>query len=224
MAFSKKLLSEGEHVLLETHPHAKVLTGNFIGGALVVALAVLGAIYLPHTWRPAVFWVDAVVALILLWIVTLGPWMSWAASYYVVTNRRVIARDGVFTRTGHDIPLARTTDLTFKRDITDRGFGSGTLIIYTAADQPHYLRNVPKVERVHALISDLLTSGSTTSDTPPALAMPSRSAVQGNVADTLPAPGVAESSAHETPHSESTDGSLPQGHADPSRPDNSPAA
>lgn len=44
---------------------------------------------------------------------TLWPFLSWLTTHFVVTNRRVMFRHGVLTRSGIDIPLARINSVEF---------------------------------------------------------------------------------------------------------------
>lgn len=67
---------------------------------------------------------------------TLWPFGSWLTTHFVVTNRRVMFRHGVLTRTGIDIPLARINSVEFRDRITERMFRTGTLIIESASQDP----------------------------------------------------------------------------------------
>lgn len=61
-----------------------------------------------------------------------------------------------FTRTGHDLPLSRISDIQLEKNVDDRLFGCGTLFLQTSADDPLKLDDVPKVEIVQVEISNLL--------------------------------------------------------------------
>jgi uncharacterized membrane protein YdbT with pleckstrin-like domain len=85
------------------------------------------------------------------------PFLNWLASTYTVTTRRLITRHGVFTRTGHDIPLNRISDVSYERGIVDRMLGCGTLVISDASERGRVaLPDVPHVEQLQLKISDLL--------------------------------------------------------------------
>ena len=56
------------------------------------------------------------------------------------------------------MPLRRINNVNYERSLTDRMLGCGTLILETAAGQPLTLPDVPKVERVHVAITELLFS------------------------------------------------------------------
>jgi uncharacterized membrane protein YdbT with pleckstrin-like domain len=90
----------------------------------------------------------AVALVILVWW-TLRPVLLWLTTRYVVTNRGVLMRNGVLSRTGRDVPLTRVNDVSFSRSMIERLFGSGTLIIESAGDRGQViLKDVPRVEAV----------------------------------------------------------------------------
>jgi uncharacterized membrane protein YdbT with pleckstrin-like domain len=69
----------------------------------------------------------------------------------------LITRTGIFTKTGKDLPLIRINDVSYERSLSDRIFGCGTLKIQTAGeDSTIKLDDVPDVERVHVIMSELL--------------------------------------------------------------------
>ena len=85
------------------------------------------------------------------------PFLNWLASTYTVTTRRLITRHGVFTRTGHDIPLNRISDVSYERDVIDRMLGCGTLVVSDASEVGRVaLPDVPRVEQLQLKISELL--------------------------------------------------------------------
>jgi uncharacterized membrane protein YdbT with pleckstrin-like domain len=61
-------------------------------------------------------------------------------------------REGVFKRTGLDIPLARVNSVRFEHSLMDRLLGCGTLIIESASDEPLEFDDIPSVEKVHTML------------------------------------------------------------------------
>jgi uncharacterized membrane protein YdbT with pleckstrin-like domain len=155
MGISSKLLSEGEYVVLSVRSHGKVLIGPVAVLILVVAGVITAA-----TLRPddtAVRVVAGVVAVPVLVIWSLVPFLRWLTSTYTVTNRRLITRHGILTRTGRDIPLFRINDVAYEKGLIDRMLGCGTLIISDATEKAGVvLPDIPNVEQVQLQISDLL--------------------------------------------------------------------
>lgn len=156
MKFSPKLLGKNEHVVLHLRTHLKALIPSFLFNVLIVVVAVLAFVYLPRDWRPTSGWVILAVTLTLVLIFGVWPWLNWITATYTVTNRRLITRTGVLTKTGHDIPLTRISDVAYEHSLLDRMFGCGTLVLQTSASDPLYLHDIPKVERVHVMLTDML--------------------------------------------------------------------
>jgi membrane protein YdbS with pleckstrin-like domain len=154
MGISKKLLSDGEHVVLSVRTHPKALIGPGAVLILVVAGLITAAMLQPEASIMIAIAVVAVVAVI-LWVVI--PFLRWVTSTYTVTNRRLITRHGIITRTGRDIPLFRINDVAYEKGLLDRILGCGTLVISDATEKAGVvLPDVPNVEQVHLQISDLL--------------------------------------------------------------------
>jgi uncharacterized membrane protein YdbT with pleckstrin-like domain len=165
VAISPKLLNEGEHIVLSTRTHVKVL----ILPAVVLILVAGLAGYLSSlpdgehkgTWRLAI-WI--IVALILLWF-CVKPFLDWLVTTYTFTNRRLITRTGILTRRGHDIPMNRISDIEYEKGLVDRLFGCGTLVISDASEQGRVkLHDIPHVEQAQLRVSDQLFHGSRRSD------------------------------------------------------------
>ena len=155
MGISKKLLSDGEHVVLSVRSHGKTLIGPVVWLILVVGGVIAALMVQPENSIVAL--VAAVVAVPLLVLWSLVPFLRWMTSTYTVTNRRLITRHGILTRTGRDIPLFRINDVAYEKGLIDRLLGCGTLIISDATEKAGVvLPDIPNVERVHLQISDLL--------------------------------------------------------------------
>lgn len=157
MALPRKLLGEGEHVQIHLRTHAKALILPAILLILLGAAVGVGAAMIPSAYAPIGQLVVVVIALVLVVWWCLLPFLRWATTTYTVTNRRLITRTGVLTKTGRDLPLLRINDVSYERSLTDRMLGCGTLKIQTAADQGVIvLDDVPDVEQVHVIMSELL--------------------------------------------------------------------
>lgn len=154
MAISKRLLSDGEYVVLSVRSHAKALIGPAVVLVLVVAAVITVLVRSPND---NVVYGVAVVAVLLLVVWSLVPFLRWMTSTYTVTTRRLITRHGIITRSGRDIPLFRINDVAYEKGLLDRLLGSGTLVISDATEKAGVvLPDIPHVEKVHLQISDLL--------------------------------------------------------------------
>ena len=158
MGYPDNVLAKDEQVVLHSHPHWKLL----VGPVLVFIIATGVAAFLTAVVQQRTGWdqtarmiVDGVIWaiwLVLLCWLTLAPVLSWRTTHFVVTDRRVMFRHGVLTRSGIDIPLARINSVEFRHGLIDRMVGTGTLIIESASQDPLEFDDIPRVERVHSLL------------------------------------------------------------------------
>ena len=155
MGISKKLLSDGEYVVLSVRSHGKALIGPVVLFMLVVAGVITALMLMPN--NTVVASGAAVVGVPLVVLLSLIPFLRWLTSTYTVTNRRLITRHGILTRTGRDIPLFRINDVAYEKHLLDRILGCGTLVISDATEKSGVvLPDIPNVEQVQLQISDLL--------------------------------------------------------------------
>ena len=158
MVISKDQLGRDENIQFTVRTHVKVLFVPAFVLILLGAAVGLTLALLPASAQPWGTWVAVGLAVILfLWLV-LAPFLRWLTSTYTITDRRIITRKGIINKVGHDLPLRRINNVNYERSLTDRMLGCGTLILETAAGQPLTLPDVPKVERVHVAITELLFS------------------------------------------------------------------
>jgi uncharacterized membrane protein YdbT with pleckstrin-like domain len=81
------------------------------------------------------------------WVI--WPFLTWWNTVYAITDRRLVLRQGVFNRTGHDMPLSRLNDVRFSHNVIERVLGCGTLVVESAGEAGQLvLDDVPRVEQV----------------------------------------------------------------------------
>lgn len=156
MVISSKLLGTDERILRHMHEHIKKILPNIIAAILVLAASITGLIFMPDSATPWGQWIVAIVGIVLLIIIFFIPWLHWITTTFTITNRRIITRRGIFNKTGHDIPLSRISNVSYEHSFVDRILGCGTLMLETSADSPLRLKDIPRVERVHVELTDLL--------------------------------------------------------------------
>ena len=157
MGYPDNVLAADERVVLHRHPHWKSLIVPVLVLVLSTALAAFGLGVVNHTdWdhqaKNVVMVVIAVVWVILVGWLTLWPVLDWRTTHFVITDRRVMFRHGVLTRSGIDIPLARINSVEFRHGLLDRIVRTGTLIIESASQDPLEFHDIPRVEQVHSLL------------------------------------------------------------------------
>ena len=157
MGYPDNVLTQDEQVILHRHPHWKQLIGPVLALLVITALASFGGAVVSRTdWDPRTRQVTLAVIgalwlLLALWL-TLRPFLAWRSTHFVITDRRVMYRHGLLTRSGIDIPLARINSVEFRHGVLDRMVRSGTLVIESASQDPLEFDDVPQVEQVHSLL------------------------------------------------------------------------
>ncbi len=130
MAFPRKLLTAGEEILLELHPHWKVLVGPVFWTLVVWGLATL---VINQVTGVAGWIVFGVAALAWVWF-AVAPAARWRFTEYVLTNERLIARSGVIAKRATEIPLERINDITFTQSMLERVLHCGDLVLESAGE------------------------------------------------------------------------------------------
>ena len=157
MGYPENVLAKGEQVVLHHHPHWKRLIWPVVVLIVTTALAAFGSGYVNSThWdqlaKNVIHGVIWGIWLVIVGWLTLWPFLSWLTTNFVVTNRRVMFRHGVLTRSGIDIPMARINSVEFRDRLLERIFRTGTLIIESASQDPLEFSDIPRLRNVHALL------------------------------------------------------------------------
>jgi membrane protein YdbS with pleckstrin-like domain len=154
MGFPKKLLGQDETVVMLLRPHIKRLFLPVLVLLVTAPASAFAAALVPggsaQQWARGLITLAALLVL-LRWTVT--PFVIWWNTMYVITNRRLVMRHGVLTRSGHDMPLSRLNDVSFAHNLFDRMIGCGTLTVESAGERGQVvLADIPKVEQVQRVL------------------------------------------------------------------------
>ena len=154
MALRDKNLIDDESVVLTLHSHAKAMIWPFL---LLLVLIGLAVVTLLVSTNDTVTWVVLGVLVVAALVGVGYPWLRWRTTTVTITTQRIAERRGITTRTGRDIPLFRINSVSIEKDLVDRIFGCGTLLVADATEKlPMKLYDVPRVESVHKTIQQLL--------------------------------------------------------------------
>lgn len=164
MTLREEHLADGETVVMSLRTHPKAVVGPLL--LLVLLGAGVVAVWtVPLGLAPVLLWFITAVLVVVLLAAVVPPYARWLTTSYVITNQRVAERTGILTQTGRDIPLYRINNVTFEKQLSDRFFGCGTLVVSDGTDQPGMvLHDVPDVERVQRRLQELVRQGDDGSD------------------------------------------------------------
>ena len=155
MAFPRRLLIEGEELVLDLRPHWVALVGPVLVTILVLAGWVVALMYAPEdgAGRTAVLWgALAVGVLVLIWY-PLRAFVAWATSNFAVTTDRIIHREGFIAKRTMEIPLEAINDIRFQQSVFERMVGAGDIIIQSASEfGRNVFANIPDPEGVQRTI------------------------------------------------------------------------
>jgi uncharacterized membrane protein YdbT with pleckstrin-like domain len=137
VAFPRRLLIEGEDVVVELRPHWIALVVPIAVTILVVVGWGLAFGWAPDAGagRTTVVWGAAIVAVLLLLAYVLPRIVAWATSIFVVTTDRIIHRKGLVAKYSMEIPLEAINDVRFQQGVFERLIGAGDLIIESAGER-----------------------------------------------------------------------------------------
>lgn len=152
MGFPTHLLADDEQLVLVLRRHIKVIAWPIL--LLILILALVGASFL--IGQPILSLIVAALGLIVALRWVLWPILKWWNEIYVLTTKRLILRQGVFNRSGHDMPLSRLNEVSFEHSLFERMLGCGTLKVENASEGgPLVLTDIPKVEVVQRSLYEL---------------------------------------------------------------------
>lgn len=149
MAYPKQLLSPGEEIVTEFRPHwTSILT------PLVITLAALAAVVLLALFATGTVGQFGPLAVAIVWLgFTLPRFIAWLTTEHVITNERVIHRQGFISKRGKEIPLEMINTVSFSQSVFERIVGSGDVQIESAGEQGQTnYTDIPKPEQLQTLI------------------------------------------------------------------------
>jgi uncharacterized membrane protein YdbT with pleckstrin-like domain len=134
MPFPRRLLAEGESLVLDLRPHWIALVLPVVEVVLIVVGVILALAYIPDSWPTWVRWGIALVGVVLFAIHPGRLLLDWATSHFVVTSDRVIHRSGWFAKQSMEIPLENINDVRFDQSVFERIIGAGDLTLESAGE------------------------------------------------------------------------------------------
>lgn len=156
MAFKSDELTQGEYVIASLRTHIKAIWKALLTLVVAILVFVVGSVFLhdKSTWAvPAL----GILAILIILIFVIKPVLDWYSTHFVITNKRIVTRHGVFTTNGRDIPLFRVNDVSSVQGVLDRILGCGTLVVSDASQQAGLrFQDIPGVKRIQVELTQLL--------------------------------------------------------------------
>ena len=120
--------------MVDARPHWIALVGPAFVTILLLVAVILAFTHIHGHGTPnrVLRWVLWVAAILLLIVYPLREFIRWLTSHFVVTNQRIIHRQGWISKTSMEVPLQRINDVRFHQGILERMVGAGDLIIESA--------------------------------------------------------------------------------------------
>ena len=128
MAFPRKLLNEGEEVVLDLRPHWLYLAKPI--AVLVAAIVLALFVRAQHVGHIVDLAMLVPLGAAVVWAV--ARYAKWATTNFTVTTDRIVHRTGVIAKHGREIPLDHLNDISYHQSILERMIGIGDLLVESA--------------------------------------------------------------------------------------------
>jgi uncharacterized membrane protein YdbT with pleckstrin-like domain len=128
MPFPAKKLNDGEHFMLDVHPHWWFYgpAALFLLGSMICTVFLVGKT--SGTLGTIVGYLGVGTSIVAGAMLAVEV-VKWRTTYFVVTNHRLIDRQGVVARTGVEIPIKSVDNVNFKQTLFERFLGVGKILI-----------------------------------------------------------------------------------------------
>jgi len=127
MSFTKKQLLPGEQLILLARQHALVLFRPFLLNLVALILLTGIAFYTKRYWLLAFFLAPL--------IYFIGEYLAWRSREYILTSRRVVRQEGVFSVYSLDAPLDKINNVYHSQNFMGRVLKYGDVGLETASEQ-----------------------------------------------------------------------------------------
>jgi membrane protein YdbS with pleckstrin-like domain len=153
MGYPRKLLSQNEIVKVDLKPHWLYFFGPAATLVVLIVLAIVLVASFDAAWLG---WFSVIVLVVgACWLV--GRFVRWRSTYFVITNDKVIYRQGVLRKSGVQIPLERVNSVNFEQNLVERVVGAGDLIIESGGMAgPASFSDVRHPDKVQIVLHDAI--------------------------------------------------------------------
>jgi uncharacterized membrane protein YdbT with pleckstrin-like domain len=164
----RKDLLPGEQVIVVTRPQPRRLAFPAMLFVIVPAVGAFASAWIvkgeparlvPLITREWTSWLVAVCAGAVAWILLgycLPRVLRWHATRYVLTSRRIVAREGMLRRRDQQVSLASVRHVGISQSLTQRILRSGNISLDTGHGEDTVIPEVPEVSRFRNFILDAI--------------------------------------------------------------------
>ncbi|MHB8440107.1 MAG: SHOCT domain-containing protein [Acidimicrobiales bacterium] len=164
--FPRRLLSEGERVIVDMHPHWSFLGPAPAVAALAVAGLVAESLGMHDPPTALTYGLLVVTAVALAWLAARVA--RWRTTDFVVTSSRLVQRSGVLGRQGFDVRLERVNELSYRQRLYQRLFGYGALMVEVGGEAGVVvLEHVRRPEALCGVLNDTIATRQRANTAPP---------------------------------------------------------
>lgn len=137
MGYIEGLLAANEEIAIRSRQHwiglARLFLTNLIFLVVLVALALFSGLVVPERLRAVALGVLILLAILPIFAFWLG-YLQWWNEEYLVTNRRVIQAQGIFSKHVIDSSLDKINDVSLTQSFLGRILDYGNIEILTASE------------------------------------------------------------------------------------------
>ena len=144
-----------ERRVIRVRQHWAVMLNDLTSTALFLLALVIGERLLPDSVLiDNLAWYLALVAVLRFSVLTILWWIE----RIVITDKRVMLAEGIITHNVGMMPLGKVTDLTFRRSLSGRLFGYGTIVVESAGQIQalNRIEYLPRPEEIYEALSELV--------------------------------------------------------------------
>ena len=157
MTFPRRLLTEGEEVVVELRPHWAFLGWPLVATVAAVVLAVAVDVAFSPVPSAAADVLLGVVAVASLWLA--GRALRWITASLVLTSTRIVERSGVLGRRALEIRLDRINELSYHQSLPGRVGRTGELMVETGGESGDIMfEHVPRPAAFQSLITEQISA------------------------------------------------------------------
>ncbi|MFC5745012.1 PH domain-containing protein [Actinomadura rugatobispora] len=149
---------ENQVITVRRHPAVLMLPVGLVLAGLIVAGVLSNTVTQATSW---IWWGWLILLAWFVWRVA-----EWSVDYFVITNQRMLLTTGLITRKVAMMPLAKVTDMSFRRTIMGRMLGYGDFVLESAGqdqalDTVDYL---PYPEQLYLEVCEMIFPNKNPSD------------------------------------------------------------